>query len=281
MNHEFVHDPEGFERDWPSLPSPATMAWTDFMSGSKKYWIWTVLALHDIKLRYRGSILGPFWLTISTIILVASMGVIYSKLFNMELKNYFPYLALGLIIWGFISAMISDGCQTFIGAEGIIQTVPMPFSVHVYRTVYRNLLAFAHNLVIVPVLLIIFQIPVTWRILEIVPALVLYAINGIWISVFFGMLSARFRDVPPIVTNFTQVLFFLTPIIFPVSALGEWKAIADYNPVFAAIDVVRAPMLGVATNPFSWPMLLLVTLVCCVGTFFIFARFRSRIAYWI
>ena len=238
------------------------------------------LAFQDIKLRYRGSVLGPFWLTISTVVMVASMGVIYSTLFNVSAQTYLPYFAIGLILWGYISGAISEGCQTFLGAEGIIQTVPLPYSVHAYRAVFRNLIVLAHSLVIIPLVLLIFQIPVGWRILEIVPALILYALNGVWISVFFGMLSARFRDVPPIVANFTQVLFFLTPIIYPESLLGTWRAVADLNPAFAAIDVMRAPLLGVATSTYSWPMFLVTTATGCLGTFIIFARFRARIAYW-
>ena len=238
------------------------------------------LAFQDIKLRYRGSVLGPFWLTISTVVMVASMGVIYSTLFNISVSTYLPYLAIGLILWGYISAAISEGCQSFLSAEGIIQTVPLPYSVHIYRAVFRNLIVLAHSLVIIPLILLIFQLPVGWRVLEIVPALILYAINGVWISIFFGMLSARYRDVPPIVANFTQVLFFLTPVIYPDSLLGNWRAVADLNPAFAAIDVVRAPLLDVATSTYSWPMLLVTTTAGCLGTFIIFARFRARIAYW-
>jgi ABC-type polysaccharide/polyol phosphate export permease len=95
------------------------------------------------------------------------------------------------------------------------------------------------------------------------------------------MLSARYRDVPPIIANFTQVLFFVTPIIFPVTAMGRFRGFADFNPAFAAIDVLRAPVLGIPTNEYSWPVLIAMTTIGCIGTFLIFARFRSRIAYWI
>ena len=250
------------------------------MNGAAKRWLWMALAFQDIKLRYRGSVLGPFWLTITTIVMVASMGAIYSTLFNIPASTYLPYLTIGLVVWSYISTAISDGCQTFLSAEGIIQTVPLPYSVHAYRAVFRNLIALAHSLVIIPLVLLIFQIPLSWRILEIVPVLILYALNGVWISVFFGMLSARYRDVPPIVANFTQVLFFVTPVIYPASLLGTWRAVADLNPAFAAIDVMRAPLLGVATSTYSWPVLLVTTAVGCLGTFIIFARFRARIAYW-
>jgi ABC-type polysaccharide/polyol phosphate export permease len=268
------------EEAWPAPRSPVSAAWSDIVSGAAKSWLWVALAFQDTKLRYRGSILGPFWLTISTVIMVASMGVIYSTLFNISVNSYLPYLAIGLILWGFISAAISEGCQTFLSAEGIIQTVPLPYSVHTYRAVFRNLIVLAHSLIIIPLVLLIFQIPVGWRVLEIVPALILYAINGVWISIFFGMLSARYRDVPPIVANFTQILFFLTPVIYPASLLGKWRAVADLNPAFAAIDVVRAPLLNVATSTYSWPMFLFTTVAGSVGTLLIFARFRERIAYW-
>ena len=275
-----VSDAHFSQEKWPVSQSLSSAAWNDLLTGAAKNWLWTTLAIQDIKLRYRGSVLGPFWLTISTVVMVASMGVIYSTLFNVSPRTYLPYLAIGLILWGYISGAISEGCQTFLSAEGIIQTVPLPYSVHAYRAVFRNLIVLAHSVIIIPIGLLIFQIPIDWRILEIIPALILYTVNGIWISIFFGMLSARFRDVPPIVANFTQILFFLTPIIYPVASLGKWRAIADFNPAFAAIDVIRAPLLGVATSPYSWLTLFAATMIGCVGTFFIFARFRARIAYW-
>jgi ABC-type polysaccharide/polyol phosphate export permease len=95
------------------------------------------------------------------------------------------------------------------------------------------------------------------------------------------MISARFRDIPPIVASLLQVLFFATPIIWSIEALGELRFIADMNPVFAAIDVIRAPLLGVSVGPYAWPLLIATTIIGCVTTFLFFARFRTRIAFWI
>jgi ABC-type polysaccharide/polyol phosphate export permease len=267
--------------EWPAPPRAATVAWRDLVEGFGKTWMWPTLALQDVKLRYRGSMLGPFWLTISTVLMVAGMGVIYSQLFNMEIRTYLPYLAVGLIVWGFLSGMISEGCETFIREAPIIQQVPIPFSIHAYRAVFRNLIVLAHNLVIIPFGIVIFALPVDWHLLGVVPALLVLSINGLWISLLLGLVSARFRDIPPIVASLLQVLFFLTPVIWPLSALKEWQIIATANPFFAAVDVLRAPLIGVATAESSWPMLLGTTIVGCAFTFAMFARFRSRIAYWI
>lgn len=267
--------------DWPAQPSRATLAWRDLTEGLGKSWLWMALAMQDIKLRYRGSMLGPFWLTISTVIMVAAMGVIYARLFRMDMAHYLSFLAVGLVLWQFVSTVITDGCTTFTTVQPVIQQVRMPFSVHAYRMVYRNLIVLAHNAIIIPFVMVIFQVPLDWSMLLIVPALLVLAINGVWIGILFGMLSARFRDVPPIVASFVQVVFFITPIFWSADLLGSFKGIAELNPLFAAVDVIRAPLIGVPTAPHSWAVLLALTVVGCVGTFAIFARFRSRIAFWV
>jgi ABC-type polysaccharide/polyol phosphate export permease len=261
--------------------SPSAAAWEDLVEGMSKTWMWSAMAMQDIRMRYRGSLLGPFWLTISMVIMIAAMGVIYARLFNMEISRYLPFLTVGLVIWNFVSTVIIEGCQTFLSAQNVITQVRMPFSVHAWRTVYRNLIVLAHNMVIVPLVLIIFHVPVGWTVIFIVPALVILTINGIWVSILLGMISARYRDVPPIVTSFVQVIFFITPIFWPPEALGIWMQALPLNPLFAAVDVVRAPLLGNAPLTYSWTVLLIMTVIGCVGTFALFARFRSRITYWI
>jgi ABC-type polysaccharide/polyol phosphate export permease len=267
--------------EWPAPASNAALAWRDLAAGFSKVWIWWALAWQDIRLRYRGSMLGPFWLTISTLVMVGAMGVIYSQLFRMDISTYLPFLALGLITWQLLSVNMTEGCDVFMREAAVIQQVPMPFSIQAYRSVCRNFIVFAHNLVIVPIGLVVFAIPLDWYVIAIIPGFVLLALNGLWISILLGLVSTRFRDVPPIVSSVLQILFFLTPIIWPPEMLGRYQAIATYNPLFAAVDVVRAPLLGVPTAETSWIILLIMTALGCGLTFAIFARFRSRIAYWI
>jgi homopolymeric O-antigen transport system permease protein len=253
----------------------------DIAYGFMKYWLWTRMAVQDIRLRYRGSFLGPFWLTFSTLIMIAAMGVIYPHLFHTDMKSYLPFLASGIVIWQFLQSLINESCSTFIMVQDIILQSPMPFSVHVYRMVTRNFLVFAHNFVIVVLVLILFRVPVGLSVLEIIPALLLLAINGVWLGIFFGMVSARFRDIPPILANTVQVLFFVTPIFWAPELLGRWETLFELSPIFAAIDVIRAPLLGLEPTRLSWPVLIVATIVGSGLTFVFFARFRSRIAYWI
>jgi ABC-2 type transport system permease protein/lipopolysaccharide transport system permease protein len=140
-------------------------------------------------------------------IMIAALGLIYLRLFNMEINRYLPFLRVGLVVWQFVSQMMVDGCQTFLTVQNIIHQVRLPFSVHAWRNVCRNLIIFAHNIVIVPLVLIPFSVPVGWNALVVLPALAILAIDGFWISILLGMLSARYRDIPPIVINFVQVSY--------------------------------------------------------------------------
>lgn len=263
-------------------PTRLGCAANDIVEGFRKNWLWMRLAHQDLRLRYRGSVLGPFWQTLTTATMIGAIGLIYGKLLHTELEDYLPMLAVGLILWQFLAGMITEGCGTFDVVRGIIQQVKLPFSLHAYRLVYRNVLVLAHSFVIVPIVLIIFPHPVEWlRLLGLIPGLVLIAINGVAVSVLLGMVSARFRDVPPIVANIVQVLFFTTPILWPASALGEYKWLATLNPLYAAIDVIRAPLLGQPTEPHSWAILVMITAANCAVSFLFFSRFRSRIAFWV
>jgi ABC-type polysaccharide/polyol phosphate export permease len=267
--------------EWPPLPGRSVQAWRDLVEGLKRHWIWTALALQDMKIRYRGSLLGPFWVTISTLVMVVAMGFIYSHLFHTTSITYMPYLGLGLIVWQLISSLITEGCQTFLMAEAIIQQVPVPFSIHAYRVVCRNFIVFAHNLAIVPLGWIAFRISLDWHLIEAAAGCFVLAVNGVWITLFLGIFSTRFRDIAPIVASFLQVTFFLTPIFWPIESLGIYRPIAEFNPLFCAIDVIRAPLMGLPVEPYSWPVLAAATVVGLGVTFVFFARFRSRIAYWV
>ena len=267
----------------PSLASRSrsTKAARDFVDGLTKSWLWMSLAMQDIKLRYRGSLLGPFWITLGTTVTVAAMGILYARMFHMDVSSYLPFLTSGLVLWQFVSTLITESCSSFVAMSGIIHQIQLPYSVHVYRVVWRNLLVLAHNLIVIPPVLFLCGAHVDWHVAVIFPAIVLLALNGVWCGILLGMISARYRDVPPIVTSFLQVIFFVTPIFWSPDLIGAWGPFVELNPWFAAIDVVMAPLVGKPVAPFSWYILLVTTVIGSGCTFLFFARFRSRIAFWV
>ena len=195
----------------PSVVSQSGLALADIVQGARARYLWGMLGWQDIRRRYRRSVLGPFWLTISMGVLVAALGTLYGVLLRVELADYVPFLALGFIVWTLISGMITEGCTAFIGAEGIIRQVGLPLSIHVYRLLWRNFLILCHNSVVFVIVAAIFGVWPGWIGLLAVPGLALLCLNGIWAGLLLGIICARFRDVPPIVASVVRILFFVTP----------------------------------------------------------------------
>jgi len=254
----------------------------DFLSGLSKSSLWWALSYQDIKQRYRRSIIGPFWITISTGIFVAAMGPLYGALLGQDTSSYVQYLAVSFILWIFISSTINESCTAFIGAEGMIKQIALPASIHIFRLLSKNMLMLAHNAVVIAVVLLIYP-PLSFTTFWLLPlGLLLLFINLFWTSLLLALISTRFRDFPQIVASVMQILFFLSPILWTPEMLGPRNHfIADYNPIYHFIEIVRSPLLGAPANLLNWLVSTLLMLTGCTLTFIIFSRFRSRIAYWL
>ncbi len=268
----------------PSLTEPSTattLALRDIADGAHHWRFWGLMGWQDIRQRYRRSVLGPFWLTLSMGVLVGTLGFLYGALFKIEVADYLPFLALGFLAWGLISGIITDGCTVFIDSEHFIKQIKLPFSTFVFRVLWRNLIIFAHNFVVYIGVAVVFGIWAGWAGLLLVPGLALIIATALWVGLLCGMVCARFRDVPQIVASVLQVAFFLTPIIWKPELLADRVAFVLVNPFFHFVELVRAPLLGQAPSALTWTVVLGVTAGGWVVTFLLFRRFRNRIAYWV
>jgi ABC-2 type transport system permease protein len=215
-----------------------------------------------------------------------AMGGLYSKLFHLPLAQHLPYVTLGLIIWGLISASILEGAEVFVANEGLIKQLPTALSVHVYRLVWRQALLFAHNIVIYLIIAMIYPKPWSWADLSVIPALGLIVLNCIWVSLVFGIIGTRFRDIGPLLNSVVQLLFFMTPIIWNDRTLaqqgaGRWGKIIQFNPLLHYLDIVRAPLLGAPQELRHWLVVLALTGIGWVLAVFALRQYRSRVPYWV
>ncbi len=240
-----------------------------------------MLAWLDIRLRYRGSMLGPFWLTLSTALMVVAMGLVYSVLFGLKLHDYMPFLALSLVLWAFLQTLVVEACGTYTAVESMIRAQRMPYMLHAARVVLRNLLVFLHNIVVVVAVdLVLWSWPgeVAWMAL---PALVVWIIDAVAVTLLLGALCARFRDIPPIVGSIMQMAFFVSAVIWKPAQLRDHEWLLAFNPFYTLLEVVRGPLAG--TLP-SWEVYLsagIFSVGLCAAGWLLFARVRGRLAYWL
>ncbi|MFD2114010.1 ABC transporter permease [Thiorhodococcus fuscus] len=253
----------------------------DIRDGWARRELWMTLAFQDIRRRYRRSKLGPFWITLSMGIMVMALGLLYGQIFRQDLHEYLPFLAAGFVIWGLVSTMIIDGCEAFIVSDGMIRQLNAPISIYAYKCIWSNLIIFAHNIWIFFGVALWYGIDLNWNLLWIPVALLVLVANGLWMSLFLGLLSARFRDVPLIIGSVVQVFFFITPVIWHPAMLPDRALLLDLNPFYHMVEIVRAPMLGQPPDLEHWLAVLLLGLVGWAITLFFYSAYRWRIAYWV
>jgi lipopolysaccharide transport system permease protein len=260
----------------------ARQAARDIADGLRRWRLAATLGWLDIRLRYRGSLLGPFWLTLSTAVMVGALGVLYSALFKTDLHTYLPFLALSMVLWNLVSALVTDACVCFTQSEGIIRSVRLPYTLHALRVVARNVLILAHTLIVIVIVFAYLDTWPGWTALLALPSFALWLIDAAAVCLLLGSFCARFRDIPPIVASVMQIAFFMSPIIWkPELVHDPVRSLLPLNPFFSLFEIVRAPLLGEVPGASVWLSALLYTLLICAVAWGLFLRARPRIAFWV
>jgi ABC-2 type transport system permease protein len=274
-----------------ALAQPTARTWRkavdDLVGGWRQRELWAHLGWQDIRQRYRRSVLGPIWITISMAVTAVALGILYAGLFGNDLSVQLPYILVGFIVWAFISGCISEGSDVFIANEGLIKQLPAPLSVHIYRLTWRQILFFAHNLIVYAIMLVVFPQDLNWASLMALPAFAMLAVNGAWVALLLGIITTRFRDLAPIIQSLVQLLFFLTPIVWIYddllknAAVAERARLVEFNPLLHFIEIIRQPMLGQEQHLRHWIVVLVITVIGWALTMVALRRYRSRVAYWV
>ena len=263
--------------------SAMNTAVVDIFGAFKHYSLVGMLGWQDVRQRYRRSVLGPFWLSISMAVTIGIMWVIFGHIYHVPMGEFLPFLTLGMIFWGFICSVITEGCLGFIVSEHIIKQLPIPLFVHLLRLLWRNLLILAHNFMIFPIVFVLLGRQLSWVMWLSIPGFLLLVMNLMWVVLLLSTLCARYRDVPQIVSSLLQVFFYLTPIMWMpsliTSSIGTY--LLNLNPMYHLLSIVRSPMLGQSPTMYNWGVSLLMAFIGWGLTLALYGRFKRRIVYWL
>lgn len=243
-----------------------------------------MLGWQDVKQAYRRSTLGPFWLSIGMAVQITAMGLVFGMIFKSEIKEYLPFLASSVVLWGFISTSINEGCLTFISSDALIKQLNLPHYFYVVRTIWRNIITSGHNFIILPLLFLLFLRFPGIEIFLVVPGLAILILNIGWLVWLIGMVSSRFRDFPPIISSFVTIAFYVTPVMWYPKLIDN-NSIAHIllglNPLYHWLQIVRLPILGEYPTFENWFLSLLSAGIGWLITIFAYKKYRKMIAYWI
>ena len=244
--------------------------------------VWALLGVSDVRLRYKRSRFGQFWITLSMAFFVAGIGVVYGGLFHQNVRSYIPYLAVNMTIWTLIQQTVGDSCNAFIDAAPYLRQEALPKASFIMRVIVRNMVAFAHNLLIIPLVFILFLYQPSPVALLAIPGLMLDLVAVFLASIILALLCTRFRDMPQIVSNLLQLAFFVTPVMWHVEQLGANAFYVEvFNPFAAFLRVVSEPLLGHVPTPRTYGTVFAALGILAAIAWPTFARFRARVVDWL
>jgi len=253
----------------------------DIAESLRKSYLWVRLGWFDIQQRFRRSVLGPLWITLSMGALIAGMGPLYASIFGLELRTYLPYLAIGIIIWGYISTSTTEACNAFIAGTGVIRQTRLPLSSFVLRTVWRNLLVLGFNSILILAIVLYAGIPALSHLALALLGLLILALASVGAGFLIATFCTRYRDMQQVIISLLQVLMFLTPVFWRADQLPKRSVLVDWNPAYYFIEAVRAPLLGMAVDARIFLVAAAIAAALCLGGLLLFARYRLRIVYWL
>ena len=255
----------------------------DVIEAFRLWRLWIFWGWLDVRQRYRRTLFGPFWVTLTMAISILAIGLIYSYLFQQDIKEYLPYVATGFILWALIAGFIGEACLVFIQNEGFLGQLKIPYLVYLLRLLWRYAIFFVHHIVVLFIVLMIFVDIQFSMLLGAAFGLMALFVNIFWMGLLLGLLSVKLRDLPMLISTFLQLLFMITPVIWPAKALGSRINLAEFNPVYHLLECVRAPLLDATTNVLNSHLLisLFMALVGMIFTFIIYSVWKRHLLYWL
>jgi len=255
----------------------------DVIRSAALWHIWIRLGMQDVRLKFRRSAIGAAWIFVNLAVMVLSIGFIYANLLGQQPREFIPYLTIGMILWTYLTNSIVDGGNAFIHAEGYIKQISLPIYVYVFRSFVSITATMLITMGAFLIVALIYQVPLTLATLLAVPGLLMVMTTTLLLITIFAHLNARFRDVAHMATVGMQVLFYVTPVIFPAALLRHRRDLTlliELNPMYHLLEVVRQPLLhGVAAGWHSYAAVggVIVVLAICAAA--VIAGFQRRIVF--
>ena len=234
-----------------------------------------------IKMEYRRTILGPIWIALQQAIFIITLGYIFASIQKENFTSFYVYFATGYTFWLLIASFITSAGNTFMGINGLPNMTRAALSSHIYLQFTSQIFLFIHRLIPLIVILLLFHNTVSINFPLLLCGFLMLMIFGFWVSALLGCLSLRFQDIVPAVTSITQVMFFLTPIMFEKSRIPGGDIFSDYNPFYHILVVVRGNIINENVTLYNWIAVLVINIIGIVITLLVLRWSRPKLAYWV
>lgn len=247
----------------------------------KNWQIWYYTAINDQIIRFRRTKLGNIWSALTNLITITLMCLIWSTIFNLKIKEFYPYLMNGFVLFLLINNSISESLTiVYDKFKQIYTNIPIPILSLVIRNIWGEIFNYLNFF---PIIFIVFllngfdfiKLPIF------ILGLLILIINIVLICSILSVLTAKFRDLVPLVKSILSVSTLITPIFWKKEMLGEYQNYIYLNPLSFLIEIVRDPLIGKIPSLNIYIYALIFILLLYIINCFLFRFKGSRIIYWI
>ena len=218
------------------------------------FWI----AFLDVKRRYMRTVFGFSWNTLTFLIFILALSLVWSKLWGVDVQTYLPYLASGIVCWNFISNTINDSTGSLKEFGALLKDKNIPYEVLSWIIILRNIYISLPNVLLVFVINAFLLEPslttsLFW-LLICFPA-VIYLLNIV--AVCLSYICLRFPDVRQLVSTLMLILIFVTPVLWSMEQISSRAGdLLLLNPFVHILDLLRAGLMFEYPHYTSWMFLL-------------------------
>ena len=236
------------------------------------------LVMQDLKLKYRGSVLGFLWAMLNPLLMLGVMAFVFTAVFS---RAYPLHLFATFLPWQFFSRAQTEGCRAYTSSSSIILHWKTPLLMHPIRRTLFRFFEYVFSLVGLSVVITAVGFQLTPAVLALPIAMLLLLAFSMSLSIIMSVVSLFFKDMQHLVDVLMRAWFYMSPVILPVSAFpDEHRWVLTFNPMYYFLELFDAPIARA-----EWPQLDLlliattITLVTMALALAVFQRYESRLVF--
>jgi ABC-type polysaccharide/polyol phosphate export permease len=237
-----------------------------------------MLGRRDVKIKYKQSALGPLWLVLQPVAMLAAITIAFSYATNAPDTGDVPYVVfalVGLAVWTYVQMTITVAPQTLISNQQVVRRSPCPRMAFVTGTLIS----------VLPPLGVVLAASVVAAVISgslgiealAMPVLIVWLLVMMWgFTLLATALGGRFRDAVALAPVIVQAGIFFTPVGYPLSAAGSFAKVLAFNPASGVIEAWRWSLLGMAPDGFAIVVGLAETVAAVLLGWYVFGRMETR-----
>jgi ABC-type polysaccharide/polyol phosphate export permease len=244
--------------------------------------IWA-LALKELRVRYKRSVLGFLWALLNPALLMVVLTLVFGTIMRFSIDHYAVFLLSTLLPWTFFSQSLAYSVESIVGNGSLLKKVRVARLVFPIAAVVSNIINFLLSLLPLMLLIVLMRFPLHWTWIYLPIPMVGLFLFTLGAAFFFAAINVFYRDVSHIVQILLSAWFYFSPVIYSLDFVpSKYRWIFRLNPMLYVLNGFRFGIYyGALPSPQSLAMSLACGIIALVLGFAVFQRYQNSFVYYV